>query len=363
MRIGFFTDGYFPTIDGVAYTVRLWRNRLEKAGHEVWILYPDADYEPGAREIPIKSLPNPFYPGYRFGLAKRPSKLPAFDIVHAHSPGMIGLLGLYYARREDVPSVYTHHTPIEEYFDQSIDSQTIANVLKKLYVPTETSVLRRFDTVTVSTDRMDRTVESVKLPVGVDTEFFRPRELSAAKNQTLVGYSGRISMEKNVGEILAVAERLSACEFMIVGEGPRRPALEARAPDNVTFRDFLPREQLPGFYSALDAFVTASTADTLGLSTLEANACGTPVAAADVSPFTETIGPDNGARFEYGDTTGMARAIDRCLSEEWDTPSAVREFSVGRTVRNLETIYRELQSEPAPTNKHIRAKIKQNPRL
>ncbi len=363
MKIGFFTDGYFPTIDGVAYTLRLWRNRLEKAGHDVWIMYPDGDYQPAAREIPIRSLPNPFYPGYRFGLATRPSRLPEFDIVHAHSPSLIGLLGLYYARTHDVPSVYTHHTPIEEFFHQSIGSQTAASLLKKLYVPTETSILRRFDTVTSSTDRMNRTVESVKLPVGVDLEFFRPRDTGSAENQTLVGYSGRISMEKNVAEILAVAERLSGCDFVVVGEGPRRADLEERAPDNVVFRDFLPREQLPGFYSALDAFVTASTADTLGLSTLEANACGTPVAAADVAPFTETIGPMNGARFEYGDTRAMAEAIEDCLDGTRSTRQAVERYSVERTVRDLETIYGELQADPAPTNKRLQATLKQNPRL
>jgi glycosyltransferase involved in cell wall biosynthesis len=360
MKIGFFTDSYFPTIDGVTYTLRLWRNRLEQAGHEVWIVYPDGDYRPAAREIPIRSLPNPFYSGYRLGLAKRASKLPEFDIVHSHGPAMGALFGLYYARKYDVPSVYTHHTPIEEYFHQSIRSQGIANALKKVYVPIENGILRRFDTVTTSTDRMSRDVESVKLPVGVDLEFFRPHDTTSDAGQTLIGYSGRMSMEKNVAEVLRVAKRLSGCDFVVVGEGPRRATLERQAPDNVTFRDFLPRKQLPGFYSALDAFVTASTADTLGLSTLEANACGTPVAAADVPPFTETIGPRNGARFEYGDLDSMAAAIDRCLDGSWDTRHGVEQYSVERTIHNLETIYGELRSDGYASNERLRATIEQN---
>jgi len=363
MKIGFFTDSYFPTIDGVTYTLRLWRNRLEQAGHEVWIVYPDGDYRPAAREIPIKSLPNPFYSGYRIGLARRPSKLPEFDIVHAHGPAMGGLLGLYYAHRYDVPSVYTHHTPIEEYFHQSIRSRRVAELLKRAYVPIENNILDRFDTVTTSTDQMSRDVESVRLPVGVDLEFFRPRNRSSEPGQTLVGYSGRISMEKNVVEILRVAERLSGCDFVVVGEGPRRAALEKRAPDNVVFRDFLPREQLPGFYSALDAFVTASTADTLGLSTLEANACDTPVAAADVPPFRETIGRQNGARFEYSSLDSMANAIERCLDEDWNTRRAVEQYSVDRTIRNLETIYGELLTDRDSSNERLRATIEQNARI
>ena len=339
MRIGFFTDSYFPEIDGVTYTLKLWRDRLEEAGHEVWILYPDGDYAPADRELPIKSLPNPFYRGYRAATVRRPSRIPDLDLVHCHGPGPVGLLGMYYARRNNLPSVYTHHTPIEEYFEQSIKVETVANVLKRLYVPVENKLLSGFDIVTASTGQIDREVTPVKLPVGVDMEFFYPRDVTSEPDQTLIGYSGRISLEKNVDEILRVARRLSDYEFRIVGEGPQRPRLERRAPDNVTFQDFLPREQLPRFYSSLDAFVTASTADTLGLSTLEANACGTPVAATDVPPFTRTIGPESGARFEYGDSEDMAAAIDRCLSESWSTRSAVEEYSVDRTITRLERIY------------------------
>lgn len=347
MRIGFFTDGYFPEIDGVAYTLKLWRDRLEAAGHDVWILYPDGDYKPADREIPIRSLPNPFYPGYRIGLFRRISTLPEFDVVHCHSPGPVGLLGLYYARKHSIPSVYTHHTPIEEYFHQSISSESVAGLLSEMYVPLESNIIEQFDVVTSSTGKIDRDVDPMELPVGVNLEFFTPRETASFEDQTLVGYSGRISMEKNVGELLDAAEQLSGCDFVIVGEGPRRDALEKQAPENVVFRDFLSRDTLPYFYSALDTFVTASTADTLGLATLEANACGTPVAATDVAPFTDTIGPENGTRFEYGDTEAMTTAIDRCLSESWTPRRGVEEYSVEQTISELERTYSELRT-PTP---------------
>jgi len=345
MRIGFFSDGYFPTIDGVAYTLKTWRDRLEAAGHEVWIFYPDAKYNPDAREIPIRSLPNPFYAGYRIGLFRRASKLPELDVIHSHSPGPIGLLGLYYAQKHSLPAIYTHHTPIEEYFHESINSESVAGLLSEIYVPIENNIIERFDMVTTSTGDLDRNVEPFELPVGIDLEFFTPRETGPTENQTLIGYSGRMSLEKNLDEILKVAETFTACDFVMVGEGPQREALEARAPDNVVFHDFLPREILPDFYSALDVYVIPSTADTLGLSPLEANACGTPVAAADVPPFTTTIGPENGARFEFGDQEDMARAIDCCLAGSWDTRSQVEKYSVDRTIGELETIYSQLQTK------------------
>ncbi len=344
MRIGFFTDSYFPGIDGVTYTIDLWREELEGRGHEVYVVYPDGDYEPGEREIPVRSVPNPFYGGYRIPMFRRPSTLPELDVVHCHGPAAVGILGRYYARSHDLPAIYTHHTPLEEYFEQSIHLPSVANALSRLYVPVENAFLRSFDVVTASTGQIDRGVEHVALPVGIDMDFFGPTEEDRYPDRTVVGYSGRLSMEKNVEQILCVAETLPEYEFVVVGEGPRRKSLERASPENVELRDFLPREELPTFYSSIDAFVTASTGDTLGLSTLEANACGTPVAAPDVPPFDRTIGPDNGERFAHGDLGAMADAIETCLGTNRDTRAAAEEYDVRRTLAHLEYLYRGVRT-------------------
>ncbi len=339
MKVGLFTDSYFPEIDGVTYTIKLWREELEDRGHEVYVVYPDGDYEPGEHEIPVKSLPNPFYDGYRVPFFRRPSTLPELDIVHCHGPAPSSILGRYYAWRHDLPAVYTHHTPIEEYFHQSVRSELMARVLAKLYVPFENTFLRSFHVVTASTEQINRAVDAVPIPVGIDMEFFRPTGADWYPDRTVVGYSGRLSMEKNVAELLRAAEELPEYAFVIVGEGPRRERLEREAPENVEFRDFLPREELPDFYSSIDVFATASTADTLGLSTLEANACGTPVAAADVAPFDRTIRTENGERFAYGHLDGMLDAIDTCLANAYEPRSAVERYDVGHTVEQLDHLY------------------------
>ncbi|WP_254530434.1 glycosyltransferase [Natrinema gelatinilyticum] len=339
MKIGFFTDSYFPEIDGVTYTIKLWREELERKGHEVYVVYPDGDYEPGDREIPVRSLPNPFYAGYRIPLTKRPSTIPDLDVVHCHGPAPIGVLGRYYAWKNDLPTIYTHHTPLEEYFHQSVKLESVAGTLSRGYVPLENAFLETFDVVTASTERIDRSVEHVQLPVGIDMDFFQPTEEDWYPDQTVIGYSGRLSMEKNVHEILRVAEERSEYDFVIVGEGPYRDRLERTAPDNVEIRSFLPREELPIFYSSIDTFLTASTADTLGLSTLEANACGTPVAAADVPPFDRTIGADNGERFEYGSLESMVDAIETCLATDRETRVAVERYSISYTMDHLEQLY------------------------
>ncbi|WP_096390903.1 glycosyltransferase [Halopenitus persicus] len=340
MRIGFFTDSYFPGIDGVTYTIRAWRERLEERGHEVYVIYPASSHEPDDHEIPVRSFPNPFYDQYRFPTYRRLSTLPDLDVVHCHGPASTGIMGRRYAKKTGAKSVYTHHTPVEDYLVQGLKLPSLAAVASRLYVAYENRFLRSFDCVTASTSRIRRDVEPRKLPVGIEMDTFRPQsDRLFSTDDPVIGYSGRMTAKKNVDEILRLADDTPDYRFVLVGEGPEREPLERAAPENVTFRDFLPRAELPTFYSSVDVFLTASTCDTLGLSTLEANACGTPVAAADVPPFDETIGNANGARFAYGDVDDMKRAVEDCLRHDADTRDAVRRFSITRTIDELERIY------------------------
>lgn len=342
MKIGFFTDSYFPGIDGVTYTIDAWRERLEERGHEVHVIYPaNPDYKPDEYEHPVNSIPNLFYGPYRLPLYRRLSTLPDLDVVHCHGPASTGWMGRRYARKKDVPAIYTHHTPVEDYLIRGLKSEFIAEQAGKLWVLYENRFLEGFDTITASTSRIRRDVEPEKLPVGIEMEFFSPKSenMFPDKERPVIGYSGRMSKKKNIDEILKLAREMKEAQFVLVGEGPARAGWEKKAPENVEFIDFLDREELPVFYSSIDVFVTASTCDTLGLSTLEANACGTPVAATDLQPFNRTIKKENGERFTYQDIEDMERAVRNCLEEERSTREAVEKFSIEKTIDRLEELY------------------------
>lgn len=347
MRIGFFTDSYFPEIDGVTYTLKLWKQRLDDQGHEVFIIYPDSsEYTPDKNEIPVTSVSNPFYQGYNIPIPTGFKEFPNdLDIVHCHSPASIGLAGRIYAYLNDIPAVYTHHTPLEEYFIQAVKSKLLANNLGKAYVPLENQFLKSFTQITSNTEDIPRNIDTKKLAVGIDLEFFQPKENSFVNDLDLenpiAGYSGRLSPEKNVEKIIDIAEEFEG-SLLIVGEGPRKEELSEKAPENVVFMDFLDREKLPEFYSGIDVFLTASTGDTLGLSPLEANACGTPVVAPDVYPFDETIKLENGRRFELGNSEDMAKKIEDCLEEDLDSRESVKKYSLEKTIEQLLNVYNQL---------------------
>lgn len=347
MRIGFFTDSYFPEIDGVTYTLKLWKERLEEKGHEVFIIYPESsEYEPEENEIPVSSISNPFYEGYNIPISIRSKNFPDnLDIVHCHSPASIGVAGRLHAYRNNISTVYTHHTPLEEYFIQAVKNRLIANLLGKIYVPLENQLLKSFDRVTASTDKIPRNVETNKLAVGIDLEFFQPQNNSFVNEleleKPIIGYSGRLSPEKNIDEVIEIADEVKG-SYLIVGEGPQKEKLIKKAPDNVKFMDFLDREKLPEFYSGIDLFITASTGDTLGLSPLEANACGTPVVAPNVYPFNNTLNSQNGEKFSREKERDMISKINKTLKGDYNTREAVNRYSLSETIDQLEELYRGL---------------------
>lgn len=344
MKIGFFADSYFPRRDGQVYTVRTWKQKLEDRGHEVYVIYPGSDYSPEEGEIPLRSVKNPWYKHY-IGLPTTTGSLPELDIVHCHSPGPVGLLGKYYAWKKDIPDVYTFHTPLEEYMPQVFKLDAITDAVRKAYEHLDTRLLRSFDRVTANTDEIPRDIEFSKLPVGIDMEFFRETENSFLDEMDIerpvAGYSGRLSEEKKIGKLIEFFENNDGT-LIIVGEGRDERRLKAKASENVIFRDFLDREKLPEFYSGLDVFVTASESDTLSLTTLEASACGTPILAPEVHPFTETI-KGNGELFTPDDAEDFNSKLEKILDKDYSTRAEVRCYSMTESIDRLLELYREIR--------------------
>jgi hypothetical protein len=93
-RVAAFTDTYLPTVNGVTYTVKTWRDRWTDRGGRMDVVYPDSEYDPATDEHPVSSVPFPFYDGFRVGLPQVPEAVDDADLVHAHTPFGIGIGGL-----------------------------------------------------------------------------------------------------------------------------------------------------------------------------------------------------------------------------------------------------------------------------
>ena len=333
-----FTDTYLPTVNGVTYTLEAWRDRWRDRGGRMDVVFPDApEYDCGEHEHPTVSFTFPFYEEFRFGLPDVPEavKRSRPEVIHAHTPFAIGLAGWYLAWRTDTPLVASYHTPTAEYADYLADGR-LADGIERVARRYQRWFLDRADVVVVPSPParehlrelgVDSRIETV--PNGVDTAFFQPvsddreaafRERHGLPDGPLVGYTGRHGYEKELSAIpAAVTEADADVTLVFGGDGPaeddvRQAAREAGV--DARFLGFLDREELPAFYSSLDAFLFPSPVETQGLVALEANACGTPVVGVDEGALQDTIEDGvNGVRFAHGDSSAFADAIDRVIAE------------------------------------------------
>ncbi|HZU09847.1 MAG TPA: glycosyltransferase, partial [Pseudacidobacterium sp.] len=120
------------------------------------------------------------------------------------------------------------------------------------------------------------------MPRGIDTELFSPERRDRTPDDTdfVLGFVGRLSVEKNVALLARIREQLVAAgaegfRFLIVGHGAEESWLRQQLP-NAEFTGVLKGEALARAYANMDLFVFPSHTDTFGNVVLEALASGVP---------------------------------------------------------------------------------------
>jgi glycosyltransferase involved in cell wall biosynthesis len=130
------------------------------------------------------------------------------------------------------------------------------------------------------------------MPRGVDAELFTPakRTRLAGDQEFVLGFVGRLSIEKNIALLATIHDQLLAAgftnfRFLIIGHGDEQAWLQERMP-RAQFAGVLRGEALAEAYASMDLFVFPSHTDTFGNVVLEALASGVPA----------IVTPDGGPR-------------------------------------------------------------------
>jgi glycosyltransferase involved in cell wall biosynthesis len=139
---------------------------------------------------------------------------------------------------------------------------------------------------------------------GVDIERFYPREgthEAVDPEQTTVLYVGRLGARKGLDLAIRALAELESPDvgFLIAGTGRHESSLRelsqrSGVADLIQFLGHIPDEDLPLLYSSADIFLLPSRYEGLGLVSLEAMACRTPVLGADAGGIPTAI--------DHGDT-------------------------------------------------------------
>jgi glycosyltransferase involved in cell wall biosynthesis len=220
----------------------------------------------------------------------------------------------------------------------------------------------------VRTVLLDSGVRAEKIrtiPSGIDPGEVRALPAAEPSLRARIGVPADAFLAGNVATLLeykeqtlipAAAALAPGVEWVIVGEGPRRDAIE-RA---ISEHDVAARVRLAGdvpdarcCLRELDVFVFTSRGEALGTSVLDAMAAGVPVVAADDAGPAEVLGPvhaHTGATlYPPGDAPALAALVRRLRDDPAARAEAaarqterLRDYDVARTAERTLALYREV---------------------
>ena len=379
MRIGLFTDAYYPIISGVSISIGALSTELTKLGHEVYIItnnHDKAECEAnvlrlGGYKLPMKGLNE-----YRIGKVTRKKvneigKLN-LDIIHCHTEFTMGRLGRRAARKFNIPVVHTYHTMYEDYVH--FVSKTFSPLLRFVSKWYSKSFANSADEVIFPTIKVKNTFDRYGykevahiVPTGIYLERFRKINFKAEdvkKMKTKLGikdtdfvllFLGRLSREKSLEELVRrfCDIKQENVKLLLVGGGPDEDVFVNQVKklgieDRVIFTGMVCPEDVGMYYQLGDLFVNFSVTETQGLTYIEALASGLPLLVKYDSNLEGVIESGyNGYSFTEDDE--FIKLFNKIYSNPIifneitnNSSKAIAKFSAENYGKTVEDIYKKL---------------------
>jgi phosphatidylinositol alpha 1,6-mannosyltransferase len=301
LRIAMFSGNYNYVRDGANQALNRLVDYLLRQGAAVRIFSPtvaEPALPPNGEVVHIPSVPFPGRPEYKLPLMVPPRvrrDIRAFrpNIFHVASPDILGHRAVTLAHRMDRPVVASVHTRFEtypRYYGLAFLEPAVLAILRRFY--------RRCDAIFAPSESMAQLLREQRMNYdvgiwsrGIDRELFNPdrrdpawrRSLGIADDEPVIGFVGRLVMEKGLDVFSDTVDRLERRgvrhKVLVVGEGPAREWFERRLPQAV-FAGFHKGPDLGRAVASMDMLFNPSVTETFGNVTLEAMAAGLPVVAA-----------------------------------------------------------------------------------
>ncbi len=386
MRVGIFSDQYYPIISGVVTSIKMLKEGLESLGHKVYIftsfdekkaleLIPENVINIPGRDYPFKNLKD-----YRYSLThKRFVKIVKkydLDIIHLQTEFNIAKLAKVVHKKLNIPVVHTMHTLWSDYFQYLSPffdkhcHKTMEALLRSLFMKScaKMSEIQIVPTKKVYEQRKKYALgkEIRIVPTGIELDRFYPsnldknkideirNSLNIPKNKFVFLYIGRTSEEKNIPTLLKAFAKanLNNAMFLLVGGGPELDDLKKlveslNIQDKVRFTGLVEWVSIPYYYQIGDVFLNASQSETQGLTYIEALASGKPL-LVQKDECIEDVVVDyyNGLYFDGEEelVTKMkeiVKAPDTLKTIKANTLKSVENYSKEQFTKNILSIYNE----------------------
>lgn len=378
MRIGVFTDSYKPYTSGVVTSICTFRDELVKLGHEIYIFAPSyPNYHDKEEKVyRFYSLPSPTNPDYSLAIPVYPGmnmllKKLDLDIIHVHSPFLMGRVGLHYAKRQRIPILFTYHTLYDQYVHYVPVAQDLA---KEMATKFSNNFCNQCDHVIVPSTEVKEILNghNIKTPISViptgvplhkftgkKNDWLRDNYNIPADNKILL-FVGRLTKEKNLEFLIEafslVKKSLPNTTLVLTAQGPLEHDLKKLATNlglsletEVIFTGALPFDTLVDVYYSSDLFVFSSLTETQGLVLIEAMAAGLPVVAVSAYGVLDMVDSGVNGILTNCEKEEFSEAIIKVLSnpdlyEEYKANAIIKadSLSATNTAKKLNDVYEEL---------------------
>lgn len=335
MRIVYFTDTYYPEINGVANTLSRLHQYLDQQGIDHLFFVPEYRPEDETTEDirRFKGIQVPFSPNSRLAIPnyrQMKEEVEKFkpDLIHVVTEFTIGNTGLKIAGELNIPLVTSYHTNIEQYlefFHAKFLEKTVRHYFKNFHSQAERTFCPSWQTYYQLKDQGYKNLALWSR--GVDTELYSPQKRTGiwrrqfGENKHLCLYVGRLSFEKGLDVYLKAIREVNRkyhekVMFLFAGDGPFREEMESCGIDNVKLIGFVRGEMLAQLYADSDLFVFPSGTETFGNVLLEAMASGCPCICTDSGGVTDfSKNRENAWVVPYRDSQALAEGIQKIIEE------------------------------------------------
>ncbi|HEY0946072.1 MAG TPA: glycosyltransferase family 1 protein [Opitutaceae bacterium] len=345
MKIALVTETYPPEVNGVAMTLSRLVQGLRTRGHRVEVVRPRQATELHAREKPltedllVPGVPIPFYKALRLGLPvtgrlRRRWATRRPDVVHVATEGPLGLAAVRAARALRLPVTSSFHTNFHAYgghYGFKPLRGAALGYLRWFHNRTRCTLVPAGDLrAALESDGFERLGVLAR---GVDAQLFAPgrrrpelrASWGASADTPVVIYVGRMAAEKNLGlaveAFLAMQQEAPRAKFVLVGDGPERPALARQYPQ-FHYAGMRRGEDLAAHYASADVFVFPSVTETFGNVVTEALASGLVVLAYDYAAAREHVrSGENGFTVPFGDGGRFLAAAQEIMQRRSEWPA------------------------------------------